>query len=169
MIYAYGRSIFSLARGGYLPAWLSATHPTRKTPHRALLAGSGLGFAAAVAVKYSLPNVHADAILVKASVLAAIVSCILQMTSFLALRRNLPNMNRPYVSPLGATGAMTTLVIAVAACGLMVLEPSYREGMLGCAVIYGLCVLYFAIRRREPNAAVPEEAFAIAHSGEPRQ
>jgi ethanolamine permease len=134
-----------------------------------LLAGSGLGLAAAISVKYSLPELHADAVLVTASVLAAIVSYILQMASFLALRRNLPEMNRPYVSPLGATGAMTTLVIALAACGLMVLEPSYREGMLGCAVIYALCVLYFAIRRPNPNVAVPEEAFAIAHPGESPQ
>jgi ethanolamine permease len=164
MIYAYGRSIFALARAGYLPTWLAATHPTRNTPYAALLSGSLLGFAVAALVKYARPDLHTDAILVTGAVLAAIVSYILQMLSFLALRRDLPDMNRPYVSPLGATGAMTTLVIALAACGLMVLEPSYREGMLGCAAIYGLCVLYFVIRRPHPNLAVPEEAFAIAHT-----
>lgn len=166
MIYAYGRSIFALARAGYLPSWLGATHPTRKTPYSALLAGSVLGFSAAGLVKYSLPGVHVDAILVTAAVLAAIVSYILQMLSFLVLRRHLPNMKRPYVSPLGATGAMTTLVIALAACVLMLFEPSYRQGMLGCTIIYVLSVLYFVIRRPRPRSAVPEEAFALAQGGE---
>jgi ethanolamine permease len=169
MIYAYGRSIFALARGGYLPAWLAATHRTRQTPYAALLVGSILGFAAAILVKYSLPDEHVDAILVTAAALAAILSYILQMLSFLVLRRNRPDMSRPYVSPLGATGAMTTLVIAVAACGLMLLQPSYREGMLGCTIIYALFVLYFMIRHPRPDVTVPEEAFAIVHGIEQPQ
>jgi ethanolamine permease len=166
MIYAYGRTIFSFARGGYLPAWLGALHPVRRTPYAALITGSVLGFAAAVLVKYSLPSVHLDAVLVTAAALAAILSYILQMLSFLALRRDRPDLNRPYVSPLGATGAMTTLVIAVAACGLMLFQPSYREGMLGCAIIYTLSVLYYVIRRPRPNLAAPEEAFSNAHEHE---
>ena len=80
-----------------------------------------------------------------------------------------PEMSRPYVSPLGATGAMTTLVIALAAFGLMLLQPSYRQGMLGCTIIYVLCVLYFVIRRPHPNPAMPEEAFALAHLREAQQ
>ena len=168
-IYAYGRSIFSLARGGYLPAWLQATHPVRQTPYAALLAGGVLGFAIAAVMKFAFPDLHVDAILVTAAALASIVSYILQMLSFLALRRDFPEMSRPYVSPLGATGAMTTLVIALAACGLMLLHPSYREGMLGCTIIYVLCVLYFVIRRPHPNPAMPEEAFALAHLREAQQ
>lgn len=166
MIYAYGRSIFALARAGYLPRWLGATHADRRTPYAALLAGSIFGFAAAALVKYSLPDVHVDAILVTAAVLAAIVSYILQMLSFLILRRHLPEMGRPYVSPLGATGAMTTLVIAFAACGLMLFEPSYRQGMLGCTIIYVLSILYFVVRRPHADISVPEEAFAIAQAAE---
>lgn len=166
MIYAYGRSIFALARAGYLPTCLAATHRTRQTPYGALLAGSILGFAAAVLVKYSLPGDHVDAVLVTAAALASIISYILQMLSFLVLRRNRADIRRPYVSPLGATGAMTTLVIAVAAGTVMVFQPSYREGMLGCTIIYLLFVLYFVIRRPRPDRAVPEEAFAIAHAAE---
>ena len=166
MMYAYGRSIYSLARAGYLPRWLAATHRTRQTPYGALLVGGILGFGAAVLIKYSLPAEHVDAILVTGAALASILSYILQMLSFLVLRRNRPEMHRPYVSPLGATGAMTTLVIAVIACVVMFFEPSYREGMLGCTIIYVLFVLYFVIRHPHPYRDVPEEAFAIACAAE---
>ena len=39
IIYAYGRNIYSLSRAGYFPHFLSVTHPTRKTPHVALITG----------------------------------------------------------------------------------------------------------------------------------
>ena len=52
IIYAYGRQIYSLSRAGYFPTWLSVTHGSRQTPHRALLAGSALGFAAALAIHW---------------------------------------------------------------------------------------------------------------------
>ncbi len=49
IIFAYGRQIYSLSRAGYFPAWLSVTHGTRQTPGRALIAGSILGYLAALA------------------------------------------------------------------------------------------------------------------------
>src|SRR6202040_3250852 len=56
IIYAYGRQIFSLSRAGYFPSWLSVTHVTRKTPHRALIAGSMLGFAVALTIQLAGQN-----------------------------------------------------------------------------------------------------------------
>ena len=44
IIFAYGRNIYSLSRAGYLPRWLSVTHPIRKTPYVALIAGGVLGY-----------------------------------------------------------------------------------------------------------------------------
>ena len=52
ILYAYGRQIYSLARAGYFPEWLSGTHGTRRTPHRALISGSVLGFGAAIAIDF---------------------------------------------------------------------------------------------------------------------
>ena len=165
-IYAYGRSIFSFARAGYISPLLAKTHPTRKTPHLALLAGSIVGFAAAAVAKYGFSELHPDAVLITIAVFAAVLSYILQMLSFLILRRTLPDIRRPYVSPLGATGAMTTLVVALAAAGLMFLDPSYRAGLIGGVAIYVVCVLYFAIRRPRPNPFAPEEVFANDHSAD---
>lgn len=162
-IYAYGRSIFSLARAGYISPRLAAIHPTRQTPHLALLAGSFLGFTSATVIKFGFPELHPDAVLITIAVFAAVFSYILQMLSFLVLRRTLPDISRPYVSPLGATGAMTALVVALAAAGLMFLDPSYRAGLIGGGVIYAVCVLYFAIFRPRRNRAAPEEVFADSH------
>jgi ethanolamine permease len=53
IIYAYGRQIYSLSRAGYFPSWLSVTHGTRKTPQRALLAGSALGMLAALVIQFA--------------------------------------------------------------------------------------------------------------------
>src|SRR4030095_265044 len=50
IIYAYGRNTYSLSRAGYFPRWLSVTHPTRNTPHIALIAGAVVGYALAVLI-----------------------------------------------------------------------------------------------------------------------
>lgn len=53
VIYAYGRSIYAMARAGYLPDALGRLHPTRRTPLPALVVGGILGFAVAVAGIFS--------------------------------------------------------------------------------------------------------------------
>ena len=131
-VYAFGRAIFSLARAGYIPRALSLTHRTRKTPHRALIAGALIGYAAALAVRYAPDTRQVAAVLLNMSVFAAVLSYIIQMAAFLALQRNYPGLNRPYRSPLGATGAMTALVIALACLILLFANPAYRPGLLGC-------------------------------------
>jgi ethanolamine permease len=55
IIYAYGRQIYSLSRAGYFPKWLSQTHSKHQTPARALVAGSVLGYAAALAACVRTP------------------------------------------------------------------------------------------------------------------
>ena len=68
IIYAYGRQIYSLARAGYFPEWLSRTHSTRRTPHRALISGSLLGLGAAMAIRLSGPSGRVGAILLNMAV-----------------------------------------------------------------------------------------------------
>src|SRR5690348_1128942 len=68
IIYAYGRQIFSLSRAGYFPSWLSVTHGGRKTPHRALIAGSILGFAVCLAIQFGGQNSPVGAVLLNMAV-----------------------------------------------------------------------------------------------------
>jgi len=163
MIFAYGRSIFAQARAGYLPSVLSLTHKTRKTPHLALIAGALFGYGAAVLVRAMPHELHVDAVLLNMAVFAAIVSYILQMFSFLVLRRRLPDMKRPFVSVLGATGAMTALVVSLAAGLLAFANGSYHFGMIGCLAIFGAGAIYFRLYARRHLRPSPEEVFADEH------
>src|SRR5213078_1038190 len=99
IIFAYGRNTYSLSRAGYFPQFLSKTHGSRKTPHVALIAGAIVGYAVSVLV-YVLqqqalgPKIVAA--LLNMAVFAAVISYMLQMTSFVVLRKKLPDIDRPY-------------------------------------------------------------------------
>jgi ethanolamine permease len=163
IIFAYGRQIFSLSRAGYFPRWLSRTHPTRHTPHLALVVGAGLGYAVALAIHALGPLHPVGAVLLNMAVFGAVLSYVLQMTSFVLLRVRLPHIARPFRSPLGIPGALVALAIAgVTAVGLFVADPTYQKVVLGAAVWYALGILYFALWGRHQLVQSPEEAFAIA-------
>ena len=110
IIYAYGRNIYSLARAGYFPRWLSVTHDTRQTPHVALIAGAVLGFLIALVIQYGediFGSEQVGAVLLNMAVFGAVIAYIMQMISFVRLRKILPDIERPYVSPLGPGPAAT--------------------------------------------------------------
>ena len=90
IIFAYGRQIYSLSRAGYFPTWLSVTHGTRETPQRALLAGSALGYAVALAIHLTPQGSPVGAILLNMAVFGAVLAYILQMASFIVLRAAVP-------------------------------------------------------------------------------
>jgi len=163
MIFAAGRAIFAQARAGYLPTVLSLTHRTRRTPYLALIAGTLFGYGAALVIMLALNEVHVDAVLVTMAVFAAIVSYVFQMISFLVLRRRAPQMKRPFVSILGATGAMTALVISAAAGLLSFSNDSYHAGTFACVLLFAASALYFQLVARHRLRASPEEVFAAAH------
>ena len=56
---------------------------------------------------------------------------ILQMASFIVLRRNAPQLKRPYVSPLGIAGAVTASVLSAITLAALFLNPAYRIGVTG--------------------------------------
>ncbi len=163
IIFAYGRQIFSLSRAGYFPRWMSRTHPTRNTPHAALVAGAGLGYAVALTIHWLGAEHPVGAVLLNMAVFGAVISYVLQMSSFILLRVRLPHIERPYRSPLGIAGAAVALLIAAATCvALFVADPVYQKVVIGAAVWYLLGLLYFAIWGRHQLVYSPEEAFAVA-------
>ncbi len=163
IIYAYGRQIYSLSRAGYFPSWLSVTHGTRKTPHRALLAGSALGFAAALAIQFAGQTSTVGAILLNMAVFGAVLAYILQMASFILLRRKFPNIDRPYVSPAGIAGASIAALIALITLAALFLNRDYNKGVIGAAVWFLCGIAYFALYARHRLILSPEEEFALAH------
>lgn len=165
IIYAYGRQIYSLSRAGYFPQALSVTHGAHKTPNRALIAGTVLGFGVMLVVWFSLGSDQGGAIiggtLLNMAVFGAMLSYALQALSFIRLRTKMPHIPRPYVSPLGIPGAVVAIVIAVATLYYQLQDPAYRVGVYGAAAWYLAGILYFAVVGRHKLVLSPEEEFAL--------
>jgi len=173
IIFAFGRQIFSLSRAGYFPKFLSLTHPTRHTPYLALISGAALGLAVLLGVHYLQPGQQEEVIggmLLSMAVFGAVISYVLQMSSFILLRLRLPHIERPYRSPLGVPGAVVALVIAaVTLVTLFYSDPNYRKAALAAAVWYAAGLLYFAVHGRKQLVRAPEEEFALRELARERE
>src|SRR5215831_17772764 len=163
IIFAYGRQIYSLSRAGYFPTWLSVTHGKRQTPHRALLAGSVLGFAAALAIHLLPQGSPVGAVLLNMAVFGAVIAYVFQMVSFIVLRVRFARMDRPYRSPAGIVGALVALTIAAVTLVVLFRNPDYNKGVIGAAVWFLLGIAYFAVHGRHGLVLAPEEEAALAH------
>jgi ethanolamine permease len=164
IIYAYGRQIYSLARAGYFPCWLSITHATRKTPYRALIAGSLLGFSTALLIRYLPQRSSVAGVLLNMAVFGAVLAYVLQMVSFIVLRLRHPSIERPFRSPLGIPGAVVAVSISLVTLAALFLNRDYRPGAWGAFVWFGCGLLYFAVYARKRLILSPEEEFAVRHS-----
>jgi ethanolamine permease len=166
IIFAYGRQIYSLSRAGYFPTWLSVTHGSRKTPHRALFAGSALGYGVALAIYLAPKGSPVGAVLINMAVFGAVLAYILQMASFILLRLRFPNIHRPYMSPIGVWGAAIAAGIALVTLGTLFRNSDYNKGVIGAAIWFGLGVGYYAAYGRRHLVLAPEEEAAFAHRRE---
>lgn len=165
IIFAYGRQIYSLSRAGYYPAAMSITHGIRKTPHIALFTGTAIGLAVIMAVWFSLGSEKGGAVigatLLNMAVFGAMISYAFQGISFILLRKNMPNIERPYRSPLGIPGAAATVVIALVTLYYQLQDPVYRAGVYAALAWYVAGVIYFALIGRHKLVLSPEEEFAL--------
>jgi len=162
IIYAYGRNIYSLSRAGYFPTWMSRTHPTRKTPHVALVVGAVAGYIVALLIEYGqafFGDVPVGGVLLNMAVFGAVIAYLMQMMSYLRIK-SIDGLERPYVSPLGRTGAVVAAVIAAMTLFFLFVNEDYRPGIYGVALWYALSVVYFAIYARHRMILSPEEEFA---------
>ena len=164
ILFAQGRQIYSLSRAGYFPRFLSITHPTHRTPHVALVAGSGVALALMLALWFGMGAEKGAAViqgmLLNMAVAGAMLSYLLQAVSFIVLRRRLPLLARPYRSPLGMTGAVITMVIAATTLVFQLLDPVFVSGVLGVAAWFAIGIAWFAAVGRRRLVLAPEEAFA---------
>jgi len=165
IIYAYGRQIYSLARAGYYLPFMSLTN-TQKVPHMALYAGTLLGFATMMILWFVLGSERGGAIigstLLNMAVFGAMISYAMQGLSFIVLRKNMPNIVRPYRSPIGIPGAVVTMIVAVVTLWYQLQDPVYRVAVYYVAGFYLLGILYFALYGRNRLILSPEEEFAMS-------
>jgi ethanolamine permease len=173
ILYAQGRQIYSLSRAGYFPSALSVTHSKYKTPHVAMITGSLVGFVVMLVIWYGnggggpgetqLGDDIIGSVMLNMAVFGAMLSYIMQAVSFILLRRNQPNIERPYRSPFGIPGAVVTIVIAAATLFYQLQDPNFFRGVIWVIVWCAVGALYFAIIGRNKLILSPEEEFALAH------
>jgi ethanolamine permease len=165
IIYAYGRNIFSLSRAGYYPHGLSVTHGRRNTPYVALILGAvigyGLVFLLDQATTHDWLGGNLGAALLTMAVFGAVISYFMQTVSFILLRRRLPEIERPYRSPVGEWGALVAAAIAFVSLVSLFWNSDYRPGVVGVAIFYAVAVAYFALIGRHKLVLSPEEEFAV--------
>lgn len=162
IIYAYGRNIYSLSRAGYFPTFMSRTHPTRKTPHVALVVGAVAGYVVALAIEYGqafFGDVPVGGVLLNMAVFGAVIAYLMQMAAYLKIKR-FTSLERPYVSPLGRGGAIVAGAIAALTLVFLFVNPDYRPGVYGVAIWFALSIVYFACYARHRMVLSPEEMFA---------
>jgi ethanolamine permease len=96
------------------------------------------------------------------AVFGAMISYAMQGLSFIVLRKNMPNIVRPYRSPVGIPGALVTIVVALVTIYYQLQDPIYRGAVYYVAAFYALGILYFAVYGRNQLILSPEEEFALS-------
>ncbi len=159
IMFAYGRNMYSLSRAGYYPKVLSLTG-ARHTPYLALIVGAFIGFLSLMVVQYG--SKEAGSVVLNIAVWGAVVSYLLQMSSFVILRLKHPEARRPHVSPFGIPGAVIAGVVSLAIFIGVLLNSAYTIAIYTVVVLYVLALIAFAIWGRHRLVLSPEEEYALS-------
>ena len=88
------------------------------------------------------------------AVFGAVISYFMQCLAFIMLRRRLPNIERPYRSPVGVWGAAVAGAIALVALVSLFLNEDYRPGVYGTLIYFVIGIDLLRGRRAEKAGAV---------------
>jgi ethanolamine permease len=152
IILGYSRQIFALSRAGFMPKFFGAVHPKFKTPHRAIIAGAVVGLVAIFGDSFQFAGQSLTANLITMSVFGAIVMYIISMLSLFALRKNEPNLDRPFTAIAYPVFPAIALVLAVICLVTMI----YYNQLL-TLIFFGLMAmafLYYSLTRHHRDAAI---------------
>lgn len=130
IILGYSRQIFALSRAGYMPKYFAAVHPRFKTPHRAIIAGGIVGVAAIFSddlISFGGQTLTAN--LITMAVFGAIVMYIISMLSLFALRKNEPNLSRPFPAIMYPVFPAISLVLSVISLVTMIYYNQLLAGL----------------------------------------
>ncbi len=167
IMFAYGRNMYSLSRAGYYPKFFSLTGK-RQTPWVALTVGAVIGFIALVVLDVLSKTdakgagAVAGAIILNIAVWGAVLAYLLQMVSFVILRRKFPNAKRPYVSPWGIPGAVVAAIISALIFLGFLLNAAFQPAIIAIVIVYVLILLGFALWGRHSLVLSPEEEYALS-------
>lgn len=151
IILGYSRQIFALSRAGYMPKFFGEVNDKYKTPHRAIIAGAVVGVAAILSDDLQFNGMTLTANLITMAVFGAIVMYIVSMMSLFALRKNEPNLARPFKAFAYPLFPMIALVLA----SISLITMIYFNQQL-TIVFFGLMVLaylYFTMTQHHRDAS----------------
>ena len=151
IILGCSRQIFALARAGFMPAYFEEIHPRFKTPHRALIASGVVGLVAILSDDLQFNGMTLTANLITMAVFGAIVMYIISMLSFFALRKNEPNLQRPFRTMGYPLFPATALVLAVISLVTMVYYN--QELAVLFAGLMALGYVYFGMTQQQRDTA----------------
>jgi ethanolamine permease len=166
IMFAYGRNMYSLSRAGYYPRGLSVTNK-KNSPLVALIVGGAIGFASLVfidalaALGAEGASAVAGAVVLNIAVWGAMLAYGMQAAAFLILRKKLPKLKRPYVSPWGVFGGWAALIISGIAFVGFLINPAFLPAIIGIAVVYIVMLIGFAVWGRHRLVLSPEEEYAL--------
>lgn len=156
IIYGYSRLVFALSRAGYLPAFMSLTGK-RKVPAWALIIPGIVGFLA------SLTGEGDRMIMI--AVFGATISYALQAYSHILLRKNEPDLERPYKTPGGVITPWITVILSVLAltsCFVYdYIAAFWAVGLYAFGMVY-----YFVFKHKEVSKHSAEEEFEAIFKAE---
>lgn len=134
-VLAVPRSLFALARDGFLPRALAAVHPRHRTPHAAILLYSIVVVALALSGTFERLAVLSN--------LAAFVLYALCAIGVWRLRRmDVRTEGEPFVIPGGP-------LVPIATCALnlgLIVETAGPQEILALAALCGLAILLYGLR-----------------------
>lgn len=151
IILGYSRQIFALSRAGFMPKYFGAVNQKYKTPHRAIIAGAVVGVVAIMSDDMQFNGMTLTANLITMSVFGAIVMYIVSMMSLFALRKNEPNLVRPFKAVAYPLFPIIALVLAL----LSLVTIIYYNQQL-TLVFFGLMALgyaYFCMTQHHRDAS----------------
>lgn len=135
IILAAGRSGFEFGRVRFAPAFLGKIHPRFQTPANALLVNMAIGIIALLTGKTS------DIITI--SVFGALTLYIISMITMLKLRRNEPDLERPFKVPMYPAFPVIALIIAIVSIVAMTIYNSQQAFIY--LLIMGICYACFKL------------------------
>lgn len=140
IILAAGRATFEFGRVGYIPKALGKVHPKFKTPANALIVNTVIGLIALLTGKTGE--------IITIACFGALTLYIISMIAFFALRKNEPDMERPFKVPMYPIFPAAALIIATIALVAMTWYNLTLAGIYFLILALAYLWFYFTVRNK---------------------
>ncbi len=158
IILGYSRQIFALSRAGYMPKYFGEVNDKFKTPHRAIIAGAVVGVAAIMGDSFQFAGQSLTANLITMAVFGAIVMYIVSMMSLFALRKNEPNLERPFAAV--AYPLFPAIALGLAAISLVTMIYYNQQLTMVFFGLMALGYIYFSMTQHHRDASADNKVAA---------